>query len=166
MNKTDLKRLRIDDRYVIEPTKFLIRMGVECSSEDNKITIHDLHYILQNRLYHAGIKSVSADKIYRGEIVLVGKPNKFYPYYNPIRCDLNICCEVEVEKDKVKQIIDLNKLSISELYRLYNDTGEFEYFNEIFNRTYHSLEEEQLPTRQKLYLKTKKERAYSIDKSK
>jgi len=94
MNSSDLKRLRINEQYVMTPLQFLVSIGIATPNLHKNITIHDLHYILQENLHHAGLKNVSADKIYRGEIILIGTLNNFYPYYNPTRSKTNELLEV------------------------------------------------------------------------
>lgn len=57
----------------------------------------------------------------------------------------------------------LKEYGICELYELYNKTGDIRYSNEIFNRCYNSLREENEPARQKIYHCSKKVKP--IDKS-
>lgn len=152
MNKRDLKKLKIDDSFVIDPMRFLIGLGVECSHLNKQVGDHDLHYILQGSLHHASVKSVSIDKIYRGEIILIGKPNNFHPYYNPVRCKVNVSKHEEVKKlEKC-----LEEMNIIELYLCYSQTFDEKYLNEIYDRCYNSIEEEVQPTRNKIYCHTKK----------
>lgn len=156
MNKKDLKKLKIDDSFVIEPFKFLLKFGIECSELSQKITIHDLHYILQNRLHHASVKNVSVDKIYRGDIILIGKPNNFLPYYNPLRYEKYIIEQKSSQEKETEEITNVEEFNMIDLYSLYQTTLELKYLNEIYDRTYASLEEELAPTRQKIYSRSKK----------
>ena len=160
MNKKDLKRLRIVDMYVMSPKRFLIRLGIKGVTEKTKITIKDLHFILEHKLCHADMFDVKPDAIYRGDILLIGTTNEFYPYYNPMRPRIE-----QNNNDFKQQDIKQNhhnitqyhikhiELSISGLYDLYQKTGDIKYINKVFDRVYKSKEEENTPTKQKIYCK-------------
>ena len=145
MNKKDLKRLRIDESYVMSPKRFLIRLGITCVPKIGKITFKHLHFILEHKLCHADVFDVKPDAIYRGDIFLVGSPNEFYPYYNPMRC-----------YQKPPELIVLQtetQLMLSMLYDKYKETGEIKYINELYDRVYKTKEEENAPTKTKIYSK-------------
>lgn len=157
MNKKDLKKLRIDKTYVISPERFLIRLGIEGSSICNKLTSHELHYILQKELHHAGIKNLTADKVYCGDIILIGTPNKFFPYYNPLRCKIDlVSTESKEQNANDLKITTIEECSMFELYKLYDNTDDIKYLDEIYDRAYDSIEEEMKPTKQKIHSKPKR----------
>lgn len=133
MNKRDLKRLKIDSSFVISPERFIAMFGIECDNI-KKINIHDLHYILGKNLNHAGVNQINLDSLYRGDILLIGTPNNFKPYYRPI-----------IYKVKVNNIInepvpttkdDLNKISLHKLCELCSNTTDIEEFEKILAEIY------------------------------
>lgn len=83
MNKKDLKKLNIDSSYVISPERFIMMFGIECDNI-KKLSIHDLHYILGSSLNHAGVSQITSDKVYTGEIILIGDIKYFKAYHRPI----------------------------------------------------------------------------------
>lgn len=159
MNKRDLKKLKIDSSYVISPDRFLSMFGIECDNL-SKINIHDLHYILNDHLYHVGVNQISAEKIYRGEILLIGTLNNFKPYYRPILYKVNV-------SDKITDtvIVDESKdvdISLAELCILYAQASESEelnsYLDEIYARGNIDLKMELEPSRSKIYCYSNKDR--------
>ena len=125
--------------------------GIECTNI-KKLNIHDLHYILGNHLNHAGINQINIDKIYRGEILLIGTEKSFKAYYRPIiyKIKTNATEEQLVEKDNITDI------SLSELYNLYISAIDIEeldkHLNEIYNRSYFNPEKELESNRSKIYV--------------
>ena len=148
MNKRDLKKLRIDESYVMSPKRFLIRLGIKGVPKIGKITLKHLHFILEHKLCQADIFDVKADAIYRGDIFLIGTAGEFYPYYNPMRH------YQKTSKAGISQKDDTQKeMSLSELYDKYLETGKVEYLNELYDRVYKTKIEESEPTKTKIYLK-------------
>ena len=45
----------------------------------------------------------------------------------------------------------LNNYCVAKLFVLYKKTSNIIYLNELYDRCYHTLKEEQAPTRQKIY---------------
>lgn len=151
MDKRDLKRLRIDSGYVISPDKFLGMFGIECNNI-KKINIHDLHYILGNQLNHVGINKLDPDKVYTGEILLIGTLKNFRAYYRPIlyKNKVNIKT-IEPEVDE-PNIVDISLAELCYLYIEATNSEELDkYLNEIYSRCNMDLCDELEPTRSKIY---------------
>lgn len=136
MNKRDLKRLNIDPSYVISPSRFISIFGIE-SDNIKKISIHDIHYILGSNLNHAGINQISPDKIYKGEIILIGDVKYFKAYYRPIIYKVKVN---NTTKEKVKlsenNISDISLSALCDLYATAINSEELDkYLDEIYDRS-------------------------------
>lgn len=53
---------------------------------------------------------------------------------------------------------NLSNYCVAKLFILYNKTSKIIYLNELYDRSYHTLKEEQAPTRQKIYKRQFKKR--------
>lgn len=133
MNKRDLKRLKIDSSFVISPERFITMFGIECNNI-NKLTIHDLHYILGKNLNHAGVNQINLGSLYRGEILLIGTPNNFKAYYRPIIYKVKVNNVIEEPLPSSKN--DLNKISLYELCELCYNVTDIEEFEKILTEIY------------------------------
>lgn len=155
MNKRDLKRLKIDSSFIISPERFISMFGIECDNI-SKINIHDLHYILGKNLNHAGVNQIDLDKIYTGEILLIGTINNFKAYYRPIRYRIKINNTIE-EKVKTPEEPEKSVINttLSELCYLYSSATDIQdldrYLNEIYERSNFNLDDELESNRSKIY---------------
>ncbi len=152
MNKKDLKRLNIDPSYVISPERFISMFGIECDNV-KRLNIHDLHYILGSSLNHAGVNQICPDKVYKGEILLIGDIRHFKAYYRPIIYKVKV-------NNKIKEEINLEETSIkdfslSELCDLYTTVVDIEelnkYLDEIYVRSSFNFGDELESNRVKIY---------------
>lgn len=152
MNKKDLKKLKIDPSYVISPERFITMFGIE-SDNIKKLSIHDLHYILGNSLNHAGVSKITSDKVYTGEIILIGNVKYFKAYYRPIIYKVQINNTVK-EKIKLEENSIIN-MSLSELCNLYataiNSEELDKYLDEIYDRSSFNSNDELKSNRVKIY---------------
>lgn len=161
MNKRDLKRLRIDPSYIISPERFMTMFGIE-SDKVKKLTIHDLHYILGSSLNHVGVNKINPDKIYNGEIILIGTVKYFKPYYRPIIYRIKVNDKIEEEiKLKENDISSANLSKLCDLYEKADDNEELDrYLEEIYERSNIDIEDELQPARTKIYAFNNKTRKH------
>ena len=161
MNKSDLKKLKIDSRYIISPEKFLLMFGIECNNI-KKVDIHDLHYILGNSLKHAGVNKVNINSIYNGEILLIGTEKYFKPYYRPFVYKIKLNTGIIEPVDT--KVIKYDNSSLFELCNLYNEADNLEdlerYLNEIYLRSRINPAEELESCRNKIYVLANKTRQH------
>lgn len=65
---------------------------------------------------------------------------------------------------KFRSSTNLGNCCISRLFVLYKQTADTIYLNELYDRCYPTIKEEQAPTRQKIYKRQIKKNLISIDK--
>lgn len=161
MNKKDLKRLKLDPSFIISPERFITMFGVECDNI-RKLNIHDLHYILGKSLNHVGINKISLDKIYTGEIILIGTPNHFKAYYRPIVYKIKVNNKIEEEISVENKSINNTKLSdLCDLCMAATNIEDLdEYLGEIYNRVNFDFEDELESNRTKIYTYPIRSRRY------
>lgn len=147
MNKRDLKRLDIDDRFILSPQKFLLAFGIGREESIEKLSIADLHYILKDKLKHACSKHVNYENVIKGNVILVGFPNNFKAYYRPTKKIIN---KRPVTEKKVISC-DVSNYNLIELYQLYQATSEEKYLIEICERIYNSNNIECEFSKEKVY---------------
>lgn len=157
MNRRELKRLKVNEMYVMSPKSFLFKFGVMHLASNEKVTINDLNYILKENLLPASKEDITQEGIYRGDVILLGTVNKFYPFYNPLR-------QVELNLNQIEEN------TLIQLFDLYDKTGEDKYFNQIFDLVYPTQKEELLPTKEKIYChkkftRNRKDYKKAIDKN-
>lgn len=151
MDKRDLKRLRIHSNYVISPDRFLEMFGIECNNV-TKLNIHDLHYILGDQLNHVGINKLDPDKIYTGEILLIGTLKNFRAYYRPILYKPRTNNKIVEPKVEQPNMVDISLTELCYLYIQANNSEEIDkYLDEIYSRCNVDPDEELEPTRSKIY---------------
>lgn len=152
MNRQDLKRLKIDTSFIISPERFMAMFGIECDNV-KKLNIHDLHYILGANLNHAGINQINIDRIYKGEILLIGTPKHFKAYYRPIIYKIKV--NNKLKEEVVQNEVGISDMSLSDLYNLYLSAENIEqldkYLNEIYERSNFDSEDELVSNRSKIY---------------
>lgn len=130
----DIKRKKIDTRYIMSPIDFLNAFFYnEINEHDRNLSPQDLFYILEDYLHNCANCQVTPENVLTGKVVLVGfEKGVVKAYYRP-QLRLN-----KIEQVIEEPIINTNEeeeeeyFSFSELIRMLNSgLNDIDEYSEI-----------------------------------
>lgn len=150
MDIKDLKALKLTEDFIISPTKFLLMFEINCGRL-NHININKLSRLSNNKVTEASNHLVNLENVLKGDIFLVGTPRKFKPFHRPVT--QKVADIIIRDKQKMKKKT-LSFYNLSRLFQCFSETEDDDIINmcldEIYDRSYNSIQEELEPTYQKV----------------